>query len=86
MPEDQKQILSDLIQKQMLVLGPNIALDTARKVAGLEVGDNGGVVEILGDFTLVLKSLVHEYEALSEEVARQTLEWLAKKYPGTKVL
>jgi hypothetical protein len=29
--EEYKKMLSDLIQKQMVVLGPNIALDKARK-------------------------------------------------------
>jgi hypothetical protein len=42
--EQYKQMLTDLIKKQMVVLGPNIALDKARKVSGLKISDDGNVM------------------------------------------
>ena len=81
---DNKKILTDLIQKQMVVLGPNIALDTARMVAGLKISDDGAVAEISGDFKMVFKALAHEFKTLSESSTRQTLDWLSDKYPQIK--
>ena len=50
-----KKMLSDLIKKQMIMLGPNIALDKARKVPNLKIGDDGAVLEMAGDPRVVLK-------------------------------
>ena len=82
--EDYKIMLSELIQKQMVVLGPNIAVDTARQVPGLEVGEDGGVTQLAGDPEMVLKSLANEYVTLSGEVARMTLGSTLEKYPEIK--
>ena len=84
--EQNENILTELIQKQMLVLGPNIALDTARKVAGLKIADDGKVLTLSGDFEFVAKALVHEYVLLSESVTHKTLESLKTKYPQLKGL
>jgi len=84
--EENEKIITELIQKQMVVLGPNIALDTARKVAGLKVAEDGKVLGISGDFFMVLKALAHEYTALSESITLKTLEGLKAKYPQLKDL
>ena len=80
--EEYKKMLTDLIQKQMVVLGPNIALDKARKIAGLKVSDDGMVLEVDGDPQLVLKGVANEYMALSGQIAQMTLNTLLEKYPG----
>ncbi len=81
-----KKMLTDLIQKQMVVLGPNIALDKARKVAGLKIGDDGSVVEVSGDLQMVLKGVANEYMNLSGQIAQMTLNSLLEKYPEVKNL
>ena len=80
--ESYKKMLSDLIKKQMVMLGPNIALDKARKVPGLEVTDDGTVSAITGDARLVLKGVANEYMTLSGQIAQMTLNTLLEKYPG----
>ena len=77
--EEYKKILSDLIKKQMVILGPNIALDTARKVAGLTIADDGEVLQLAGDGQMVLKALGNAYVDLSGPVAKLTLPFASKK-------
>ena len=67
----------------MVILGPNIALDKARAVAGLSVADDGSLRQITGDPQMILKALLKEYSALSGQVTEQTLKDLLAKYPGT---
>ena len=83
--EEYKKMLTDLIQKQMVVLGPNIALDKARKVAGVKVSDDGTVLDMDGDPQLVLKGVANEYMALSGQIAQMTLNSLLEKYPQMKM-
>lgn len=82
--EQYKQMLTDLIQKQMVVLGPNIALDKARKVYGIKVSDEGAVLELEGDGQMVLKGVANEYMQLSGQIAQMTLNSLVEKYPTLK--
>jgi len=84
--EQYKQMLTDLIQKQMVVLGPNIALDKARKVSGLKISDDGTVMDISGDPQMVLKGVATEYMQLSGQIAQMTLNSLVEKYPSLKTL
>ena len=86
MPEqdDYKKMLTDLIQKQMVVLCPNIALDKARKVPGLKLGDDGSVLEANGDPQMILKGVANEYMSLSGQIAQMTLNSLLEKYPEVK--
>jgi hypothetical protein len=84
--EEYKKMLTDLIQKQMVVLGPNIALDKARKVPGLLLNDDGTVLDVTGDPQMVLKGVANEYMALSGQIAQMTLNTLLEKYPTLKAL
>jgi hypothetical protein len=84
--EQYKQMLTDLIKKQMVVLGPNIALDKARKVSGLKISDDGNVMSVAGDPQLVLKGVANEYMQLSEQITQMTLNSLVEKYPPLKGL
>lgn len=81
---DYQSLLSDLIKKQMVMLGPAVALSKARKVAGLTVSDSGQVSAISGDPQEALKALAGEYMALSGQIAQMTLDSLLEKYPGIK--
>jgi hypothetical protein len=84
--EEYKKMLTDLIQKQMVVLGPNIALDKARKIPGLSVENDGTVKNISGEPQMVLKGVANEYMTLSGQIAQMTLNTLVEKYPAMKGL
>lgn len=80
-----QNVLTDLIKKQMLMLGPNVALGQAKRVEGLMVDNEGNVTEIKGDPQAVLASVAKQYMALSGQIAQMTLESLVKKYPDVKI-
>ena len=78
--EDLKPLFTEIIQKQIVILGPEIAVLKARKVPGLEVSDDGTVVKIDGDPKNLLDQLIDEYVALSGLIVKKTLEPLLQKY------
>jgi hypothetical protein len=82
--EEYKKMLTDLVQKQMVVLGPNIALDKARKIPGVKINDDGTVLDMDGDPQMVLKGVANEYMMLSGQIAQMTLNTLLEKYPTVK--
>lgn len=82
--DEYKNMLSDLIKKQMVMLGPNVALGIARKINGLNVGDDGTVTDISGDPQIVMEGVANEYMKLSGQIAQMTMETILEKYPGIK--
>lgn len=82
--EDYQALFSDLVKKQMVMLGPGVAISKARKVAGLTVTEAGEVTAIAGDAQAALKQLASEYMNLSGAIAQTTLTSLLEKYPGIK--
>lgn len=82
--EDYQSLLTDLVKKQMVMLGPGVALSKARKVSSLTVGDDGTVRAISGDPQAALNQLANEYMNLSGQIAQTTLNSLLEKYPGIK--
>ena len=80
--EDYQSLLTDLIKKQMVMLGPGVALSKAKKVPSLVVSEDGRVTAINGDPQQALNALANEYMQLSGEIANATLKSLLEKYPG----
>lgn len=79
-----KNMLSDLIKKQMVMLGPNVALGTARKVQGLQLNEQGQITEISGDPQAVVQGVTDAFMNLSGQIAQMTLNTVLEKYPGIK--
>ena len=79
--EDYKRVISEIIQKQMVILGPDIALLKARNVEGLSVGSDGMVTNLEGEPSRLLQKLIDEYVALSGLIIRKAMEPLLQKYP-----
>jgi len=82
--EDYLALLSDLIKKQMVMLGPSVAVSRARKVSALTITDDGSVSAIGGDAQDALRLLASEYMGLSGQIAQTTLTSLLEKYPEIK--
>lgn len=80
-----QNVLTDLIKRQMVMLGPNVALGQARKVEGLVVDEDGTVTAITQDPQQVLSQVAKQYIALSGQIAQMTLDSIVTKYPGVKV-
>jgi hypothetical protein len=75
-------IISEIIAKQSIILGPDIARLKARSVAGLTISDDGKVVDIKGDGKIILQQLVNAYVELSGMIVKNALGSIFEKYPG----
>ena len=81
---DYKQMLSEIIKKQVVILGPQIAILKARAVPGLKVSDEGEVLEVSGPEQVTLQKLIDEYVALSGEIVKNAVNSIFEKYPSIK--
>ena len=82
--EDYQSLMSDLVRKQMVMLGPQVALSKARTVGALTIGEDGQVTAISGDPHSALEQLAGEYMKLSGQIATTTLQSLLEQYPVIK--
>lgn len=80
--EQYKLVMSEIIAKQSVILGPDMAIARAKKVSGVEIGDNGEVVSISGDSAEALKRLIDTYVELSGQIVKNALGPIFTKYPG----
>ena len=85
MNEDYKNLITEIIKKQMDILGPEMALSRASNVKGLKVDSTGQVAEIDGDPQTVLQSLIDVYIALSGQIVKNILSPVFAKYPTIKL-
>lgn len=82
--EDYKQMLTEIIKKQIVILGPQIAVLKARNVPGMNVSDDGVVTDVTGQEQVVLQKLIDEYVALSGEIVKNAVNSIFEKYPSIK--
>ncbi len=82
--EQYKSIMSEIIVKQGVILGPDMAVMRARKVTEIEVTSDGRVTEIKGDPSEALKKLVDTYVELSGQIVKNALSSIFTKYPEIK--
>lgn len=80
--EEYKKLMSELVKKQIIILGPDISLAKARGVSGLTVADDGSVTAITGDPKAALQQLIEEFVSLSGMIVKKTMEPLLANYPG----
>jgi hypothetical protein len=78
---DYKKLLTEVIQKQMVILGPSISLAKARNVQGLTVADDGTVVNIEGQPQKLIQGLIDQFVQLSGLIVKKTMEPLLSAYP-----
>lgn len=79
-----KSLMSDIIAKQTVILGPDIAVLKARNVSELEISKEGKVTDIRGDAGQALQKLINEYVNLSGLIVKNALGSIFEKYPGIK--
>lgn len=80
-----KQLLSDVIKKQIVILGPDITLAKARNVKGLVVSDDGTVTEITGAPQEITQNLIDQFVQLSGLIVKKTMEPLLSYRPDGPV-
>jgi hypothetical protein len=74
-------IISEIIARQSIILGPDIAILKARSVNGLKVSDDGKVLDIEGEGNIVLQQLVNAYVELSGMIVKNAMSSIFDKYP-----
>lgn len=79
---DYQNLLTELIKKQIVILGPDIAVLKARNVSGLQVADDGTVTSMGGNPADLLNQLVEQYVQLSGLIVKKAMEPLLSKYPS----
>ncbi|KKT37801.1 MAG: hypothetical protein UW27_C0009G0006 [Parcubacteria group bacterium GW2011_GWA1_44_13] len=79
--EQYKAVMSEIIAKQSIILGPDMAVARAKKVSGIEIGGKGEVLGIDGDAADALKRLIDTYVELSGQIVKNALGPIFTKYP-----
>jgi len=79
---DYKKLFTELIKKQMIVLGPDITNAKVKNVQGIEINDQGEVTSINGDPQAILQSLINQFVELSGMIVKKTMESILTTYPG----
>jgi NADH dehydrogenase/NADH:ubiquinone oxidoreductase subunit G len=78
---DYKKLLTEVIQKQMVILGPSITLAKARNVKGLSVADDGTVTNMDGKPQELIQALINQFVQLSGLIVTKTMEPLLAVKP-----
>ena len=82
--EQYKAVMSEIIAKQSIILGPEMATMRAKKVPDIEISADGKVTEIKGDASEALKKLIDTYVELSGQIVKNALGPIFTKYPSIK--
>ncbi len=82
--EQYKAVISEIIAKQSLILGPEMAIMRAKKIGEIIISPEGKVVEVKGDSSEALKKLIDVYVELSGQIVRNALTPIFVKYPEVK--
>ena len=71
-----KKAISELIRRQMVILGPDITMARVKNVLGIQVDANGEVVSIDRDPQVVLTDLTNQFVELSGLIVKKTMQVL----------
>ncbi len=82
--EDYKDFLTQYLRKQIVMLGPNVAISASRKIPGLGLNEKGEVVSLSGDAQVILNETLSQFKSLCGNVGQKSLDSLFDKFPGLK--
>lgn len=82
---DYKNLINDIIEKQKVILGPDLVMLKAKNVKGLTLNGQGQVESLDGEPQEILQKLIDEYIALSGQIVKNILSPVFAKYPQIKV-
>lgn len=75
-------LINEIVNKQSVILGPEIALLKVKNVSGLVLDNEGKVVDVEGNAEEKLKNLVNQYVELSGLIVKNALGSIFAKYPS----
>ena len=80
--EDSKGIFTEVIKRQMAILGPDITLAKVKNVRGIEIDATGTVTKLEGDPKVLLSELINQFVELSGLIVKKTMESILMSNPG----
>lgn len=83
--EQYSALISEIIKKQSVILGPEIAILKARSVPGLMVDNDGKVTGVGDNPKETLQNLVDRYVELSGLIVKNALGSIFAKYPDITI-
>lgn len=83
--EQYSALISEIIKKQAVILGPEIAILKARSVPGLMVDNDGKVIGVGDNPKDTLQNLVDRYVELSGLIVKNALGSIFAKYPDLNI-
>jgi hypothetical protein len=83
--EQYKILLTEIVKKQVIILGPDISVLKARNVKELTITDDGTITEIEGEPSEALQKLINEYVNLSGLIVKNIVGTIMNKYPNIKI-
>jgi hypothetical protein len=72
--QNYQKLISDALQKQMVILGRQITLAKARHVPGLSINDDGQVTDMADDPQKVVIQFLEEFRELSSPLVKKTMQ------------
>lgn len=82
--KDYMSLISEIIEKQAVILGPEIARLKAKNVPEIVFGEKNEITDIKGEPQKVLQNLIDEYVNLSGQIVKNALSSIFEKYPSVK--
>ncbi len=76
-----QKLLTEVIKKQIIILGPAISLAKTRNVKGLTVSEDGTVTAISGNPQVIIQQLIDQFMELSSLIVKKTMEPILAGYP-----
>lgn len=83
--EQYVELISAIIKKQAIILGPEIAKLKARSVSGLMVDNDGKVTGVGDNPKETLQNLVDKYVELSGQIVKNALGSIFAQYPNINI-
>jgi hypothetical protein len=77
-----QKLLTEVIKKEILILGPAISLAKARNVKGLTISEDGTVTAISGNPQELTQQLIDQFMELSSLIVKKTMEPILTSHPG----
>ena len=72
--QESQKLLTEAIQKQMLILGPEITLLKARSIPGLNINDDGTVTSLAGNTSEIITHFLEQFRELSSPLVKKTMQ------------
>jgi hypothetical protein len=72
--QDAQKLLTEMIRKQIIILGPQITLLKAHNVSGMTVSTDGTVTQVSGNPGEVITRFLEQFRELSSPLVKKTMK------------